>query len=696
LLIAEVFSVLETFFTPRGIAVIGASRDPYKPGYGVVRNLRDIGFQGGIYPVNPVASEILGYRCYRSVLEVPDPVDLAVVIVAAERVIEVIRQCGARGIRHVVVSSGGFSEIGEEGRAREQALIEAARQLGMRIIGPNCIGTIDTHHPVNVTFTIGKPRPGPIGFVSQSGALCVALLMWAQNEKVGFSRIASLGNQVDVNETEMLAALGEDLRTQVVAAYIEGVSDGRAFIEVAERVSRKKPLIVLKGGRGSGGAKAVRSHTGVLAGSLEAYQAAFRRCGALQANTLLDLAEWAYAASLQPLPQGDRVAVLTNAGGAGVLAVDALEAYGLKLAELSEETRAQLRTVAPPPCTIENPIDVLAGSGPTVYGVALEALLADAAVDAVIVIVGPQDWFLPTSLAEVIGEAFARHKKPILASMMGLGADHQAVALLRRYNVPNFSFPDRAASALAALLKRQRWLEAPVSTLLELPCPAEVQRMSAHALQRGDLRGLLTAWGIGFPQEGIAHSADEAVELAAHMGYPVVLKTASEKIVHKTEAGCVAINLPDEAAVREAFARVVAAVHACSSDAALEGVLVQPMLRDGYEAIVGVRRDPQFGPLVLVGSGGVDVELMRDVAIGIAPLSYAQAEELLDATMMGRRLRGWRGAPPGDRAAVLEAVVRLGQIAHDFPQIEELEINPLYVLPQGRGALALDVRGVLD
>ncbi len=687
--------MLETFFTPRGIAVIGASRDPYKPGYGIVRNLCDIGFQGGIYPVNPAASEILGYRCYRSVSEVPDPVDLAVIIVAAERVLEVIKQCAARGIRHAVVSSGGFSEIGEEGRAREWALVEAARQLGMRIVGPNCIGTIDTHHPVNITFTIGKPRPGPIGFVSQSGALCVALLMWAQTEAIGFSRVASLGNQADVNETEMLAVLGEDPRTQVVAAYIEGVADGRAFMEVAERISRRKPLIVLKGGRGSGGAKAVRSHTGALAGSMEAYQAAFQRCGALQANTLLDLAEWAHVASLQPLPRGDRVAVLTNAGGAGVVAVDALEACGLKLAELSEETRVALRTVAPPPCTIENPVDVLAGSGPAVYSVALEALLADEGVDAVIVIVGPQDWFLPTSLAEVIGEAFARHKKPVLASMMGLEANHQALALLRRYHVPNFGFPDRAANALAALLQRRRWLEAPSGTWLELPSPAQVRQASLDALRRKDLRGLLTAWGISFPREGIARSADEAVALATRIGYPVVLKASSEKITHKTEAGCVDINLLDEVTVREAFARIMAAARDHSSDAALEGVLVQPMLRGGYEVIVGVRRDPQFGPLVLVGSGGTDVELVRDVVVGIAPLSYAQAEELLDATRMGRRLRGWRGAPPGDRAAVLEAMVRLGQIAHDFPQIEELEINPLYVLPQGQGALALDVRGVL-
>ncbi len=688
--------MLETFFTPRGIAVIGASRDPYKPGYGVVRNLHDIGFQGGIYPVNPAASEVLGYRCYRSVTEVPDPVDLAVIIVAAERVLEVIEQCAARGIQHVVVSSGGFSETGGEGRAREQVLLETARRLGIRIVGPNCIGTIDTHHPVNVTFTIGKPLQGPIGFVSQSGALCVALLMWAQNEEIGFSRIASLGNQADVNETEMLEVLAEDPHTRVIAAYVEGVTNGRSFIEVAGNISRKKPLIVLKGGRGTGGARAVRSHTGALAGSLEAYQAAFRRCGAIQANTLLDLAEWARVAAWQPLPLGDRVAILTNAGGAGVLAADALETYGLRLADLGEDTRARLCAVAPPPCITENPVDLLAGSGPAVYSVALDALLTDPAVDAVIVIVGPQDWFLPTSLAEVIGEAFSRHNKPVLASMMGLEASHQAVTLLRRYRVPNFGFPDRAASALAALLTRRRWLDAPPGKSLALLDPEAVRQAASSALQRRDLKALLAAWGISLPEEGIAHTAEEAVQLAERIGYPVVLKAVSEQITHKSEAGCVAVNLADARAVRGAFARIVSAVRTHSSDATLEGVLVQPMLSGGHEVIVGVRRDPQFGPLVLVGSGGVEVELVRDVAVGIAPLSYAQAEELLDATKVGIRLRGWRGTPPADRAAVLEAVVRLGQMAYEFPQISELEINPLYVLSQGHGALAVDIRGVLE
>jgi acetyltransferase len=686
--------MLEPFFNPRGVAVIGASRDPHKPGYGVVRNLRDIGFPGAIYPVNPATREILGYACYGSVADVPDPVDLAVVIVAAERVVEVIEQCAARGIRHAVVASGGFSEGGPEGRAREQALVETARRWGMRVIGPNCIGTIDTHTPLNVTFTIGTPQPGEIGFVSQSGALCVALLVWARGEGIGFSRIASLGNQADVTETEVLEDLVDDPHTRVLAAYVEGLIDGRAFMEVAERISRQKPLIVLKAGHGSDGARAVRSHTGAMAGSAEAYRAAFDRCGVLQAETLLDLADWARTAAWQPLPAGDRVAVLTNAGGAGILAVDSLEARGLRLATLSPHTCDALRSVAPAAASIENPVDVLAGSGPAVYGLALNALLADPNVDAVVVIVGPQDWFLPTSLAEVIGETASLYRKPVLASLMGLEPTHPAVAILRQYRIPNFGFPERAASSLAALLARRRWLAAPRDGRgLDAGDLAAWRDAGRAALERRDPVAMVAGYGIAVTEARLARTADEAVQLAGELGYPVVLKLASADITHKSDVGGVMLGLPNAPAVHIAFERILRAAREHRPDAFLQGVLVQPMLTGGQEVIVGVRQDPQFGALVLVGSGGTEVELVRDVAVGIAPLTHAQAEHLLDSTHAGTRLRGWRSAPAGDRDAVVEVVVRLAQLAHDFPELSELEINPLYVLPPGRGVLAVDIRG---
>jgi acetyl coenzyme A synthetase (ADP forming)-like protein len=683
------------FFNPRGVAVIGASRDPHKPGHGTVRNLRDIGFRGAIYPVNPAATEILGYTCYQSVTDVPDPVDLAVIMVAAERVVQVIEQCARRGIRHAVVASGGFSEIGPAGRAYEQDLVQVARKHGMRVIGPNCIGTIDTYSPVNVTFTIGAPQPGDIGFISQSGALCVALMDWARLEGIGFSRLVSLGNQADVTDTEMLSALADDPHTRVITAYIEGLKDGQAFTDVAGQISRHKPVVVLKAGHGEGGAKAVMSHTGAIAGSSEAYRAAFRRCGVLQADTLQDLFDWARAAAWQPLPRNNQVAVLTNAGGVGILAVDALEARGLSLAPLGEQTRSALRAALPAVASVDNPVDVLAGSGPAAYALALNAMLSDPAVDAVIAIVAPQDWFLPVSLAEVIGETSSFHKKPVLASMMGLDPAHPALATLRQWRVPNFGFPDRAASALAAMVARRRWLDASPGSALDPAHVATWRQMAQAAFDRGDLAGLVSTYDIALPPGHLAHNVDEAVHMADQVGYPVAMKLVSLDITHKSEVGGVRLNLADSQAVRAAYARIIAEVHISRPDARIEGVLVQRMLTGGQEVIVGVRRDAQFGPLVLVGSGGVEVELVRDVALGIAPLTYAQAEELLDATQAGTRLEGWRGTTPGDRQAVLEAMVRLAQVACDFPAIAELEINTLYVLPQGQGAFAVDVRGAI-
>lgn len=686
--------MLNPFFNPNGVAVIGASRDPHKLGYGVVRNLVEYHYRGPIYPVNPVASEILNHRCYTSIAEVPDPVDLAVIVVPAPIVADMLDQCGRRGIKHAIVISGGFGETGREGRAREEALARVARKHGMRLVGPNCIGTIDTHASVNTTFVVGMPQVGAIGFVSQSGAMCAAVIDWARGAGVGFSRIVSLGNQADVNETEMLTALVDDPQTRVITAYIEGVTDGRAFMQAAADAARRKPVVVLKAGQGASGAKAVASHTGALAGSAEAYEAAFRQSGVLRANTMEELFDWARALAWQPLPKGDRIAVLTNAGGPAILAVDVIEASGLRVAPLTEQTRAYLRPRLPAAASVQNPVDVLAGSGPGTYAVALDALLSDPSVDAVIVIMAPNDWFLPASLAEVIAEAAAVHHKPVLASIMGLASVDQALAILHQRRVPNFAFPERAASALAAMLTRQRWLDTPPEPPAEL---SGIDRGAARAaLDRGDFTGTLAAYGIALPPTRPAASAGEAARLADETGYPVVLKLVSPDITHKSDVGGVALGLTDGDAVRAAFDRIVASARAAHPDAAIEGVLVQKMLSGGQELIVGARRDPQFGPLALVGRGGVEVELLRDVATGIAPLTRSQAERMLDSTRTGVRLKGWRGAPPADRDAVLDALLRLSQVACDFPEIAELEINPLYVLPQGQGAYAVDVRGVLN
>jgi len=683
--------MLVPFFNPRGIAVIGASSDPHKLGHGVVRNLIDYRYPGPIYPVNPKAGEILGHRAYPSIDQVPDPVDLAVIIVPAPAVADVVAQCGRRGIQHAIVVSGGFGETGVQGRQREEELVKTAGKHQMRLIGPNCIGTIDTHTPVNTTFVVGMPQAGDISFLSQSGAMCAVVIDWARGAGVGFSRIVSLGNQVDVNEAEMLAAMADDPQTRVITAYIEGVADGQAFMAAAEDAARRKPVVVIKGGRGDSGAKAVASHTGALAGSAEAYNAAFRHSGILQADTMEQLFDWARVLAWQPLPEGRRVGVLTNAGGPAILAVDALEAAGLELAPLSQDTYDYLRERLPGATSIGNPVDILAGSGPGLYAVALDALLSDPTVDAALVIQAPQDWFLPASLAEVVAEVAAVHRKPVLASIMGLASVDQALAILHRRRVPNFAFPERAASALAAMIARRTWLEMPA----EQPAKLEGIDIEAarRALDKADFAAALSAYGILMPPARPAASAGAAVTAAREIGYPVALKLDSPDFSHKSDVGGVVLNLKDELAIQAAFDEITAAARAAEPEATIRGVLVQKMLSGGQELIAGTRRDPQFGPLALIGSGGVEVELQRDVASAIAPLSDSQANRLLDATLAGTRLKGWRGIPAADRPAAVQALRRLAQIAKEFPEIEELEINPLYVLPAGQGAYALDIRG---
>lgn len=683
--------MLDPYFNPTGVAVIGASTDPHKLGHGVVRNLIEYRYRGPIYPINPKAGEILGRTCYPSIGDVPDPVDLAVVVVPAPAVADVVDQCGRRGIRHAIVVSGGFGETGPEGRAREEALMEAATRHQMRIIGPNCIGSIDTHTPINTTFVVGMPQSGDIGFVSQSGAMCAVVIDWARGAGVGFSRIVSLGNQIDVSEAEMLSTMASDPQTRVITAYIEGVADGRAFMTAAEEAARGKPVVVLKGGFGESGARAVASHTGALAGSAEAYDAAFQHSGVLRADTMEELFDWARALAWQPLPAGNRVGVLTNAGGPAILAVDALEAAGLQLAPLTEDTCEYLRHRLPGASSVGNPVDILAGSGPGLYALGLDALLSDPTVDAALVIQAPQDWFLPASLAEVVAEVAAVHHKPVLASIMGLASVDQALAILHRRRVPNFAFPERAASALKAMLARREWLETPQQQLATLP-RIDV-KAARKALDRDDFAQALAAYGVNLPPTRPASTVEEAVQAAEKIGYPVVLKLDSPEFSHKSDVGGVALNLMDAADVQAAYEYIVGAARGSSPVATIQGVLVQKMLNGGQELIVGVRRDLQFGPLALVGSGGIEVELLRDVATGIAPLNKAQASRLLDNTRAGTRLRGWRGMPPADRSATIEAMCRVAQIACDFPEIDELEINPLYVLPEGHGAYAVDIRG---
>lgn len=697
---------LDVFFRPHGVAVIGASRDPQKLGHGVVRNLVDYGYNGPIYPINPQATEIYNRRAYPSVLEAPDPLDLAILVVPAPLVPAELEQCGRRGIKAAIVISGGFREVGPEGAAREAEAVRICRQYGIRLLGPNGIGTIDTHTPLNTTFVKGTPPPGDIAFLSQSGAVCAAVIDWARGAGVGFSRLVSLGNQADISEAEMLTAIGRDEQTRVITAYIEGVSDGPAFVTAAAEVAQRIPVITLKAGRGEGGARAVASHTGALAGRAEAYEAAFRRAGVLRASTMEELFDWGRAMAWQPLPRGNRVAILTNSGGPGILAVDALEAAGMQLAPLTEETRAFIRKRVPAAASVHNPVDILAGPGPATYALCLDALLSDPTVDAVVAITAPQDWFAPLSLAEVIGE-FTGRGKPILAVIMGLASVSDATAVLHRRRVPNFAFPERVGSTLAAMWRRKQWLDAISAQPDAPPRPVGCDRAAAQAALEGTPGGgwlppetaerLLQAYGIRTPGAGLAADADTAVALAGQVGYPVVLKLSASGVVHKSEVGGVALDLRDAEAVRTAFAQMMARARAHGlPDDAVSGAWVQKMIPPGVDLIVGMVRDAQFGPLMMAGVGGVLVELKRDVTFELAPLTAAQAGAMLDRTGAGRLLAGFRGAPPADRAAVIDTLVRLAQLACDHPALAEVEINPLIVMPDGGGAWAVDARARLE
>lgn len=712
-------SDLSVFFRPIGVAVIGASREQQKLGHGVVRNLQSVRYHGPVYPVNPHEDEILGYRVYPSIEKVPDPVDLAVIVVPAPMVAAQIEACGKRGIRGAIIISGGFRETGAEGAALELEIKRIADEYGMRIIGPNCIGTIDAYTPLNTTFVVGMPSQGDIAFLSQSGAMVAAVMDWAAGSGVGFSRIVSLGNQVDVTSAEMLGEIGGDGRTRVITGYMEGVDDGRAFIEVAGRVARDLPVVFLKAGRGTSGTKAVASHTGALAGDLAAYRAGFRRAGVLWANTMEDLFDWGRALAWQPLPKGNRVAILTNAGGPAILAADALEEYGMRLAPLTADTKAFLRRRVLAAASVENPVDILAGAGPATYALCLDALLTDETVDAVVVIQAPQDWFKPASLAEVVGEvanSSLGHEKPVLTVIMGVATAGEATQILHSRHIPNYQFPERVGSTLAAMWQRKQWLNEveaeplpsrPEETDFEAARLAIRAALDANRLATGEresdisatrwmspdqTEALLKAYRIPTPYSGFARDVREALALAEKVGYPVALKLAALGVTHKTDVGGVALDLGAPDQLQAEFEGMIQRAKERDPEIKVQGVYVQHMVRGVVELITGVVRDSQFGPLVMAGRGGTEVEMKRDVAFEIAPLSAKRAKDLLDRTSAGKLLAGFRGAPPADSAAAIHAILRLSQIVVDFPEIQEIEVNPLIVMKQGEGVSAVDAR----
>ncbi|MEE8391138.1 MAG: acetate--CoA ligase [Anaerolineae bacterium] len=698
--------MLDAFFHPKSVAVVGASRDPEKLGYAVLANLQEGGYPGHLYPVNLKADEILGLKAYPSVLDIPDPVDLAVIVIPYPFVPAVLEQCGQKGIPAAVVISAGFREAGREGLERERELIEIVEKYDMRLIGPNCLGVIDTGTPLNASFAAGMPPGGPIAFMSQSGALGTAVLDIAMAGRIGFSKFVSLGNKADVSEIDLLEAWGSDPGSRVILIYVEGLPDGQKFIEIARRVTREKPVVAIKSGVTASGSRAVSSHTGSLAGSEAAYKAAFRQAGVIRATSMEALFDYARAFAYQPLLRGDRIGIVTNAGGPGILATDALERAGLKIPRLSRETVEVLTDYLPGAASVANPVDVLGDALSDRYEQAIRMVLNDPNVDGLIVIVTPQAMTEIEQTAHALGRMALENEagKPVLGCFMGEARIKAGIDVLWQYSVPNYPFPERAAEALAAMSEYRRERARPIFEAepytTRAPLVQELfDRVRAEGrVSIGDAEAwtVLKSYGFTVPESRLAETPEKAVEIAGEIGYPVVLKLASPDILHKTDVGGVKLNLNSPEDVRDAFDLMVYRAGRYVPDAHIWGCQVQQMVSGGREMLLGMSRDPQFGPLVAFGLGGIYVEALKDVTFRVAPFSRQEADEMIREIRSYPLLEGIRGEPPADHEAMVDALLRISQLVTDFPEIVELDVNPLMVFEEGRGTMAIDMRLVLQ
>jgi acetate---CoA ligase (ADP-forming) len=694
---------LDAVLRPQSIAVIGASRRANTIGHELLRNLVRYDFGGAVYPINPSARAVAAMRAYPGIADVPDEVDLAVIAVPKEHVVEAAEQCGEAGVRGLVVISAGFREIGPSGAQRERELVGVVKRHGMRMVGPNCMGVLNTEPGIsmNATFAPTMPPQGRAAFVSQSGALGLSVLDYAREYGIGISHFVSVGNKPDVSGNDLLLYWEDDPAVSVVLMYVENFGNPRRFLEIAARVSRHKPIIALKSGRSVVGARAASSHTGALAASDAAVEALLAQAGVLRAASIEELFDMAMAFGGSALPRSRRAAILTNSGGPGILAADAMEAAGLELVELSDATVEALRPHLPAEASIRNPLDMIASANPASYRRALSALLADDAVDSVMAIFVPPLGVRQEDVAEAIVAASATPRdKPVFAVLMGRDGLPAGRAELHAAGVPAYIFPESAARAMAALaryaemLRRER--PAPRSFAVDT---AAADRIIAGARSAGRARlnelealHLLTAWGIPVAGAALARTADDAAAAARRIGFPVAMKVVAPDIVHKSDVGGVILDVRDADGARAAFERISAAARSAAAD--VDGVLVQQQLHGGTETIVGMSRDAEFGPLIMFGLGGIFVEALRDVSFRIAPLDDSDARAMIDALRARSILQGLRGRPPADEAALVDVVLRVSQLALHHDGIAELDINPLLARPDG--AVALDARVLLS
>ncbi|HEY62037.1 MAG TPA: acetate--CoA ligase family protein [Anaerolineae bacterium] len=699
--------MLDEFFEPASVAVIGASTNPAKLGYAVLNNLVEGGYskKGKVYPINPKADSIIGLKAYPSVLDVPESIDLAVIVIPYLYVPPVLEQCGKKGIPAVIVISAGFREAGMEGLERELELIDIAKRYGIRLIGPNCLGVIDTYTPMNASFSAGTPPSGPMAFMSQSGALGTAILDWAEAGRLGLAKFVSLGNKADVSEIDMLKAWVDDDHTKVILIYSEGLPNGEEFVKVARQVVRKKPVVAIKSGVTQSGSRAVSSHTGSLAGSEQAYKAAFLQAGVIRADSMQNLFDYALALGYQPPLKGNRIAIVTNAGGPSILATDALERSGLSMARFNVENVQTLEKNLPDAASAANPVDVLGDALADRYQFALETVVNDPNVDGLMVVLTPQAMTEIEKTAKVVCKVADKTDKPILGCFMGEAQVQKGIDILMKHGIPNYPFPERAGLAFKAMATYREIRGRPEPKYVSFDVNHKVvseqlkKIRSEGRLSIGDAesRDILKAYGLRIPISKLAETPEQAVEYANEIGFPVVLKIASPDILHKTDVGGVKVGLQTPQDVQDAFELMTYRAQRYLPEARLWGCQVQEMApRGGLEVLVGMNRDPQFGPLITFGLGGIYVEVLKDVTFRVSPLSVQDAEEMLNEIRAYALLDGVRGQPAVDKQAIIDTLLRINQLVLDFPEITELDINPLIVYPQGQGAIAIDMRLILS
>jgi acetyl coenzyme A synthetase (ADP forming)-like protein len=691
--------MLEHLFSPESVAIVGASHKPGKVGHDILANLVKGGFTGKIIPVNPSGGTLMGLPVFVNLASYDGNIDQVILAVPKSAIIANVKDAIAKKAKNIIMITAGFKESGPEGLALENEVIGLCRRGGVRLLGPNCLGLLNTKNGLNSSFAGDLPRSGSIAIMSQSGALCTSILDLAAGRHLGLSKLVSIGNKADINENDLLSYFAQDADSKVIVGYLENIVTGDKFIKVADATCTKKPVVILKSGTSKAGQKAAASHTGVLAGTDTAYGAAFKRSGVIRADTFEALFDYASALSMQPLPKGDRVLIITNAGGPGTMAADAVEHAGMTVAELDTNTAAALRDKLPEAASVGNPVDVLGDAPPERYAEALKAAQDDPSVDAIIVILTPQAMTNPTEAARAIVREI-NGSKPVLASFMGGKEVLPGRQELTEAGLPDYESPERAVAALKVMYEYSTWLRRPPRVVTRFRVNRRrasriiIRSQRNNILQLNEVKAkkILDAYGFNVLPGRLVTSADEAVELSRRIGYPVAIKIVSPDIIHKSDMGGVKLNLASPQQVRDGFDLMMMRIRQQVPNARIEGIYMEKMGEPGLEVILGMTRDPQFGPMLMFGLGGIFVEVMKDVTFHLAPITHDEAVQMLKSTRSYGMLEGRRGRKAVDIDAIAGGLQRVSQLTTDFPQILELDINPLIVGEAGTEPVVADAR----